>query len=58
MFNMAKNKYKEKFMAKPVENHDTAAWANQSAFKAVSKVYLPNEEQIINAKEYVDTNQK
>jgi hypothetical protein len=55
---MAKNKYKEKFMAKPVENHDTAAWANQSAFKAVSKVYLPNEEQIINAKEYVDTNQK
>lgn len=55
---MAKNKYKEKHMAKPVENHETAAWANQSSFKAVSRVNLPDEEQIKNAKEHVDTNQK
>lgn len=55
---MAENKYKEKNMAKPVENHLTAAWANQSAFKAVSRVNLPDEEQVINAKNYVDTNQK
>lgn len=55
---MAKNKYKEKFMAKPIENHDTAAWANQSNFKAVSRVNLPYEEQIENAKEHVDNNQK
>lgn len=55
---MAKNKYKEKFMGKPIENHDTAAWANQSSFKAVSRVNLPDEEQIENAKEHVDNNQK
>ena len=55
---MAKNKYKEKFMAKPIENHDMAAWANQSNFKAVSRVNLPDEEQIENAKEHVDNNQK
>lgn len=55
---MAKNKFKEKNMAKPIENHDTAAWANQSNFKAVSKVNIPDEIQVRNAKEYVDSNQK
>ncbi|HHZ02675.1 MAG TPA: DUF3787 domain-containing protein [Tissierellia bacterium] len=55
---MAKNKYKEKHMAKPIENHDTAAWANQGRLKAVSKVNLPTEEQVRNAKEHVDANQK
>lgn len=56
--NMAKNKFKEKNMAKPIENHDTAAWANQSSLKAVSKVNIPDEIQVRNAKEYVDSNQK
>ncbi|KAF5042505.1 hypothetical protein SDC9_91601 [bioreactor metagenome] len=55
---MAKNKSKEKNMAKPIENHDTAAWANQSNLKAVSKVNIPDEIQVRNAKEYVDSNQK
>ncbi|NLJ58556.1 MAG: DUF3787 domain-containing protein [Tissierellia bacterium] len=55
---MAKNKYKEKHMAKPIENHATAAWANRSKTKSVSKVNLPDEEQVSNAKEYVDENQK
>lgn len=55
---MAKNKYKEKDMAKPVENHDTAAWANRSKMKSLSKVNLPDQEQIENAKEHVDSNQK
>ncbi|NLC42908.1 MAG: DUF3787 domain-containing protein, partial [Clostridiales bacterium] len=27
---MAKNNYKEKHMAVPIENNDTAAWANVS----------------------------
>jgi len=55
---MAKNKYKVKCMGVPVECHDTAAWANVSSVKPVSKVNIPDEIQIMNAKEYVDSNQK
>lgn len=55
---MAKNKNKEKHTAEPIENHATAAWANQEQFKAVSRVNLPSEAQVKMAKDYVDTNQK
>lgn len=55
---MSDNKIKDKNIAIPIENHDTAAWANQSSHKAVSKVNIPDEEQVINAKDYVDSNQK
>jgi len=55
---MAKNKSKEKNMAMPVENHLTAAWANIEGLKPVSRVAIPNEIEVKNAKEYVDTNQK
>ncbi|WP_326908871.1 DUF3787 domain-containing protein [Sedimentibacter sp. MB31-C6] len=55
---MAKNKHKEKQMSMPIENHDTAAWANKATLKAVSKVNIPDEEQVQNAKEHVDSNQK
>lgn len=55
---MANNKYKEKNMAQPIENHVTAAWANQAKFKAVSKVNIPDEEQVENARDYVNENQK
>lgn len=55
---MANNKFKEKNMAKPIENHATAAWANQAQFKSVSMVNLPDEEQIENARDYVNENQK
>ncbi|MEW8974245.1 MAG: DUF3787 domain-containing protein [Tissierellaceae bacterium] len=55
---MSKNKYKEKNMAKPIENHDTAAWANINDLKPVSNVSIPDEMQVINAKEYVDNNHK
>ncbi len=55
---MAENKYKEKNMKMPIENHDTAAWANISEMKPVSKVNVPDEVQVRNAKEYVDSNQK
>jgi hypothetical protein len=55
---MAENKYKEFHMRTPVENHATAAWANREALKDVSGVNLPDETQVINAKEYVDENHK
>jgi hypothetical protein len=55
---MAKNKYKEKRMETPVENHSSAAWANTNKLKPVSKVNIPDTVQVRNAKEYVDTNQK
>lgn len=42
----------------PVENQGTAAWANAEKTKIDSKVNLPCEVQIRNAKEYIDTNQK
>ncbi|MCX8131502.1 MAG: DUF3787 domain-containing protein [Clostridia bacterium] len=55
---MSENKHKEKHMRIPVENNSTAAWANVNEIKPVSKVNIPDEVQIRNAKEYVDTNQK
>ncbi|WP_081896920.1 DUF3787 domain-containing protein [Clostridium sp. KNHs214] len=55
---MAKNRYKEKFMAVPIEKHDTAAWTNIESMKPVSKVIIPSETGVINAKEWVDVNQK
>lgn len=55
---MAKNRYKERHMAMPIEKHEAAAWANIEETKHVSRVNVPNETQVRNAKEYVDTNQK
>ncbi|HVI39889.1 MAG TPA: DUF3787 domain-containing protein [Anaerovoracaceae bacterium] len=55
---MAENKYKEFHMRTPVENHATAAWANMDSLKDVSGVNIPDEMQVMNAKEYVDENQK
>lgn len=55
---MAKNKSKEKFVAWPIEKHDTAAWANIDKTKPGSRVTIPDELHVRNAKEYVDTNEK
>jgi hypothetical protein len=55
---MADNKTKEGFMGVQIEKHDTAAWANIRETKPVSKVSIPNEVDVRNAKEWVDTNQK
>ena len=55
---MADNKFKEKHMGKPIEKHETAAWANIESTKQVSKVNMPSDEQVDNAKEYVDSNEK
>lgn len=49
---------KETFLQKPIERHDTASWADVEKNKQVSGVLLPKEEGVINAKEYVDMNQK
>lgn len=55
---MADNKNKEKFMANPIEKHDTAAWSNTEKSKHESRVTMPSETQVRNAKEYVDSNEK
>ena len=55
---MAENRYKKKHMAMPIERHNTAAWANIAETKPVSNVGIPNEIQVRDAKEYVDTNEK
>ena len=55
---MSENKYKENSMKTPIENHETAAWANITEMKPVSNVTIPDEKQVRNAKEYVDSNQK
>lgn len=55
---MPENKYKNKHTRIPVEKHDTAAWANINQVKPVSNVTIPDELQVMNAKEYVDSNQK
>jgi hypothetical protein len=52
------NRYKEHFMAQPIEQHETAAWDNYEDKKPVSNVMLPGEMDVRNAKEYVDSNQK
>jgi len=55
---VAKNKFKQHFMAKQIEHHCTAAWANIEKTKPESNVTIPSENQVRNAKEYVDSNEK
>lgn len=55
---MADNREKEHFIARPIEKHTTAAWANIAGTKPVSNVAIPDEIDVRNAKEWVDTNQK
>jgi len=55
---MADNKFKQKHPNQSIENHITAAWANIEDLKPESRVSIPSETEVRNAKEYVDTNQK
>ena len=55
---MSGNMFKESHMKTPVENHATAAWAGSERLKDISGVNIPDESQVIEAKEYVDENQK
>ncbi len=52
------NNKKEKITKRPVERHDNAAWANIEKQMPVSQVAIPNELDVIYAKEYVEENQK
>ena len=52
------SKPKDKNQKKPVEQHDTAAWANTESRHEISKVNIPNDIQVRNAKAYVDSNEK
>ncbi|KAJ49480.1 hypothetical protein BD780_002165 [Clostridium tetanomorphum] len=42
----------------PIEQHNTAAWANIEYMKPESQVTVPSEVETFNAKEWVDSNQK
>lgn len=55
---MSENRYKESHIKTPVENHATAAWADSERLKEVSRVNMPAEAQVMEAKEYVDENHK
>ena len=43
---------------KPVENQKTAAWANIEKTNVISNTAHPSQMQAVNAKEYVDSNEK
>ncbi len=55
---MSINKRKEINLQKPVEKHYTASWSDVGKHKQTSQVSVPNETGVINAKEYVDGNEK
>ncbi|HEX2947826.1 MAG TPA: DUF3787 domain-containing protein [Clostridia bacterium] len=55
---MPDNKKKDYDLGVPVEKHDTAAWANIEKKKSHSRVTVPSEFQITNAKIHVDENEK
>lgn len=49
---------KRKSKGRPIEKHNNAAWANIEKTKNQSGVSTPSEEQVLNAKQYVDENKK
>ncbi|MCI1944466.1 CDIF630_02480 family spore surface protein [Clostridium luticellarii] len=53
---MSKNK--KNGAKKIIENHKTAAWANITKTKSDSRVPIPNQNEIDNSKEWVDSNEK
>ncbi len=55
---MNKNKLKYRKVSLPIESHQTAAWANINNVKQLSKVPVPSLLEVINAKEWVEENQK
>ncbi|HBM81314.1 MAG TPA: DUF3787 domain-containing protein [Clostridiaceae bacterium] len=54
---MAKKKSKRN-ISKPVEKHETAAWADIEKVKPVTNVSMPNESSVRDAKDHVDSNEK
>ena len=53
---MTENRSKEKSLETPIERHETAAWrAHIESTKPESKVPIPSEESVIEAREWVNT---
>ncbi|MEJ6949953.1 CDIF630_02480 family spore surface protein [Natronospora cellulosivora (SeqCode)] len=52
------NQNKENRMETPVENHQTAAWANIENLEGQARVFDPPFQGVEDAKEYVDDNEK
>lgn len=48
----------KKVPERPVENHKTAAWSNIKKVEEDSHIADPSLEQVMNAKNYVDENEK
>lgn len=55
---MAESNFKNKELKTPIEKQETAAWADKEKRKTMSNVNIPSDMQVINAKEYVDDNEK
>ncbi|OPJ57188.1 CDIF630_02480 family spore surface protein [Alkalithermobacter paradoxus] len=52
-------KYKRQESYQPIENHETAAWADIDKTMPESKVPIPSQRAVVEAKEWVeDENQK
>ena len=54
---MAENKYAE-FYKKTTGSQSTAAWASMDHVDEVSGVSFPDEDQVINARQFVEENKK
>jgi len=52
------NKFKNRMMEMPIENHQTAAWVNIDSLEGEARVFDPTFRGVEEAKEYVDENQK
>lgn len=55
---MSKKNSKNNPTIPSIEKHDTAAWANINEQKPVSKVPVPSDSEVSNAKNWVDENEK
>ncbi|SKA79476.1 protein of unknown function [Caloramator quimbayensis] len=51
-------KSKKRFKAEPIEKHTAAPWANILGVKPLSNVSIPDEFNVSEAKDWVDTNEK
>ncbi|PAB58411.1 CDIF630_02480 family spore surface protein [Anaeromicrobium sediminis] len=47
-----------KKIKKPVENHQTAAWANVEQLKGEARVPIPATLEVDNAREWIEQNEK
>lgn len=55
---MTKKTIKSCSFETPIEKHETASWANIKDTVPVSNVSIPTDDEVRNAKDYVDANQK